>query len=89
MSNLADATTPVWDISQARNLYNIQRWGAKYFDINDAGHVVVSPQQDAGSFLKPIKTYLGRDMEPNSAHTIETRVSTPFATRVILPKTKE
>ncbi|MFM2295520.1 MAG: Biosynthetic arginine decarboxylase [Verrucomicrobiota bacterium] len=49
MSNLADATTTPWDISQARNLYNIQRWGAKYFDINDAGHVVATPQQDAGA----------------------------------------
>ena len=37
-----------WDISQARNLYNIQRWGAKYFDINDEGHVIATPQQAAG-----------------------------------------
>ena len=30
-------------------LYNIHRWGAKYFDINDAGHVVARPLQDAGA----------------------------------------
>ena len=29
-------------------LYNIHRWGAKYFDINEAGHVVARPLQDAG-----------------------------------------
>jgi arginine decarboxylase len=47
MSNSNDATAP-WDIATARNLYNIHRWGAKYFDINDAGHVVAKPLQDAG-----------------------------------------
>ena len=47
MSNSTDATAP-WDIPAARNLYNIHRWGAKYFDINDAGHVVARPLQEAG-----------------------------------------
>jgi arginine decarboxylase len=47
MSNSTDGTPP-WDIEAARSLYNIQRWGAKYFDINDAGHVVATPLQDAG-----------------------------------------
>ena len=36
MSNPND-TAPAWNIESARGLYNIQRWGAKYFDINDAG----------------------------------------------------
>ena len=48
MSNLNDAA-PAWNIESARALYNIQRWGAKYFDINDAGHVTVKPLQDAGA----------------------------------------
>jgi arginine decarboxylase len=39
MSNVADANES-WNIQDARNLYNIQRWGAKYFDVNEAGHVV-------------------------------------------------
>ena len=47
MTNSPDPTQP-WDIEAARTLYNIQRWGAKYFDINDAGHVVAKPLQDAG-----------------------------------------
>jgi arginine decarboxylase len=47
MSNSNDDAQP-WDIESARALYNIHRWGAKYFDINDAGHVVAWPQQDAG-----------------------------------------
>jgi len=37
-----------WTIQAARTLYNIDRWGARYFDINDAGHVVARPLQDAG-----------------------------------------
>jgi len=48
MNNPNDAT-PAWNIESARGLYNIQRWGAKYFDINDAGHVVAKPLQDAGA----------------------------------------
>ena len=48
MSNPIDATRR-WDIESARALYNIPRWGAKYFDINDAGHVVAKPLQDAGA----------------------------------------
>src|SRR5437588_2272779 len=38
-----------WDIHQARNLYNVHRWGAKYFDINEAGRVVAKPLRDAGA----------------------------------------
>ncbi|MGA2787529.1 MAG: biosynthetic arginine decarboxylase, partial [Verrucomicrobiota bacterium] len=48
MSNPNDAAQP-WNIEAARALYNIQRWGAKYYDINDAGHVVARPLQDAGA----------------------------------------
>src|SRR5215831_17642940 len=39
---------PPWDLQAARSLYNIQSWGAKYFDINEAGHVVATPLQEAG-----------------------------------------
>jgi arginine decarboxylase len=48
MSNTSDANG-AWDIQAARNLYNIQRWGAKYFDINEAGHVVAKPLEEAGA----------------------------------------
>src|SRR5664279_4990756 len=48
MSTPNDAA-PAWSIESARALYNIQRWGAKYFDINDAGHVVAKPLEDAGA----------------------------------------
>src|SRR5437588_1752454 len=48
MSNSSDGGES-WNIQQARNLYNINRWGAKYFDINEAGRVVAKPLQDAGA----------------------------------------
>src|SRR6267142_4773679 len=50
MSNPTDPSEP-WDIQQARNLYNIHRWGAKYFDINEAGRVVAKPLRDAGAVV--------------------------------------
>jgi arginine decarboxylase len=49
---MATTTNPVeappaepWTIDAARTLYNIEGWGAGYFDINDAGHVVVRPDR--------------------------------------------
>src|SRR5215813_11300067 len=48
MSIASEAREP-WDVQAARNLYHIQRWGAKYFDINDAGHVVARPLQETGA----------------------------------------
>jgi arginine decarboxylase len=48
MSNSTDGSE-AWDIQTARNLYNIHRWGAEYFDINEAGHVVAKPLRDAGA----------------------------------------
>src|SRR5271170_535441 len=48
MSNPNDAGAP-WTIDAARALYNIHRWGARYFDINDAGHVVARPLHEAGA----------------------------------------
>jgi len=35
-----------WTIASARTLYNIEGWGIGYFDINEAGHVVVRPDRD-------------------------------------------
>jgi arginine decarboxylase len=48
MINDSDGTQP-WSAQHARDLYNIHRWGAKYFDINDAGRVVAKPLRDAGA----------------------------------------
>src|ERR1043165_6906096 len=44
-----EAGLPPWDIQAARNLYNIPNWGARYFDINEAGHVIAKPLQEAGA----------------------------------------
>ncbi len=40
---------PGWSIEAARSLYNIDRWGAGYFDINAEGHVIARPLQDRGA----------------------------------------
>ena len=49
MSDTSDGSPRPWTLHDARALYNIDRWGAKYFDINDAGHVVARPLHDAGA----------------------------------------
>src|SRR5580700_3923056 len=43
--NFDDLKKP-WDIQAARAVYNINRWGARYFDINEAGHVTATPLPD-------------------------------------------
>jgi arginine decarboxylase len=35
-----------WTVGSARTLYNIDGWGIGYFDINEAGHVVVRPDRE-------------------------------------------
>jgi arginine decarboxylase len=44
--------SPPWNTQAARDLYNIHRWGAKYFDINDAGQVVAQPLQENGASVE-------------------------------------
>ena len=38
-----------WDVQSAIALYNIDRWGAGYFTINEKGHISVLPTQDPGT----------------------------------------
>ncbi len=37
-----------WTIEQARDLYGINRWGLRYFDINNTGEVTVAPVKEEG-----------------------------------------
>ncbi len=50
MTDVASPTAP-WNIQAARALYNINRWGARYFDINEAGHVVAMPLRENGAVV--------------------------------------
>jgi arginine decarboxylase len=40
-----------WSVAQSRAVYGIRHWGAGYFDINDAGHVLVRPHGAGGQAL--------------------------------------
>ncbi len=35
-----------WTVASARALYNIEGWGIGFFDINEAGHIVVRPDRE-------------------------------------------
>jgi arginine decarboxylase len=41
----APAPAEPWTIASARALYNIEGWGNHFFDINEAGHIVVRPDR--------------------------------------------
>ncbi|MEP6492782.1 MAG: biosynthetic arginine decarboxylase [bacterium] len=38
--------TSTWSIDSSRALYNIEGWGAGFFDINEKGHVIVRPDNE-------------------------------------------
>ncbi len=48
-SPVAPVVVDPWDIAAARTLYNIDRWGAGYFDIDTDGHVTVRPRREHGA----------------------------------------
>jgi arginine decarboxylase len=50
MSQVVSPPVP-WNVQAARDLYNINRWGAKYFDINEAGHVIAMPLREKGAVV--------------------------------------
>ena len=35
-----------WTVEKARALYNVEGWGAGFFDIDERGHVVVRPDKE-------------------------------------------
>src|SRR3954470_14924733 len=43
---VGEATPSDWSIDAARSLYNIEGWGAGFFDINEKGHVIVRPDKE-------------------------------------------
>jgi arginine decarboxylase len=51
-----------WTIDAARALYNIEGWGAGYFDINNRGHVIVRPDPDRPDSTVDLRD-LARDLE--------------------------
>ncbi len=51
MATLTADTVPAragadWSVEKARALYNIEGWGAGFFDIDERGHVVVRPDKE-------------------------------------------
>ncbi|HET9637220.1 MAG TPA: biosynthetic arginine decarboxylase [Gemmatimonadaceae bacterium] len=42
----APAPAEPWTIAKAKAVYNIEGWGIGFFDVNEAGHVVVRPDRD-------------------------------------------
>src|SRR5665213_2900128 len=46
VENAPAASGPPWSIDAARAMYNIEGWGAGFFDINEKGHVIVRPDKE-------------------------------------------
>lgn len=47
----AAPTPDGWTTETARELYQVPAWGQGFFDINEAGHVVVKPHRDSGGAI--------------------------------------
>ena len=58
-----EAPTPAaWSIESARSLYNVEGWGAGYFDINERGRVIVRPNPDRPDLTADLRD-LAHDLE--------------------------
>ncbi|HEY0997987.1 MAG TPA: biosynthetic arginine decarboxylase, partial [Gemmatimonadaceae bacterium] len=58
---VASATPDSWNIESARALYNVEGWGAGFFDVNARGHVVVRPSKETAHELDLYE--IARDLE--------------------------
>jgi arginine decarboxylase len=61
-SNSDQSVQDGWSTDDARALYNVEGWGAGYFDINNAGNVVVRPDPDRPSVMLDLRELAG-DLE--------------------------
>ena len=52
-----------WSIDAARALYNIEGWGAGFFDINEKGHVIVRPDKERPEHVSSTCYELTNDLE--------------------------
>src|SRR5215213_3224963 len=56
------ADTDAWTIESSKSLYNVDGWGAGFFDVNERGHVVVRP--DAAHTDREVDLFdLANDLE--------------------------
>ena len=56
-----------WTVADARELYDIDRWGKGYFSISDQGHVLVHPSKEPGRFVdlkELVDTLVLRGIDP-------------------------
>ncbi len=56
-----------WTVADARDLYDIDRWGKGYFSISDAGHVLVHPTKEPHRFVdlkELVDTLILRGIDP-------------------------
>ena len=44
--NVAEESRSNWSIDAAKTLYNVDGWGAGFFDVNEKGHVIVRPDKE-------------------------------------------
>ena len=58
----AAPTPAAWSIESARALYNVEGWGAGYFDINERGRVIVRPNPDRPDLTADLRD-LAHDLE--------------------------
>ncbi len=54
-----------WSVADSRELYHVDAWGSGYFSINEAGNVVVRPDQQPGreiDLLEVVQGLKARDL---------------------------
>jgi arginine decarboxylase len=63
----AQPEPPEWTVESAKALYNIEGWGAGFFDINAKGHVVLHPNKEEPH--RELDLFeIARDLEAQGVH---------------------
>ena len=50
-----NASNEIWSIKDSSDLYDIEQWGDKYFSINKAGNISISPNGDINNSIDLLK----------------------------------
>ena len=86
------AREPSWSLTDASDLYQIEAWGKGYFKINDHGHLVVRPENQAGQEIdlasvveqlrgQGLTTPLRKKVPPSSSFKQASLMATPTWSR--------
>ena len=70
-----------WSIADSREIYTVRQWGGRFFDINEAGHLVAFPAQGAAALTAGGEAPPGIDLKELVDEVRERGIGLPLLIR--------